>query len=144
MTMTDSAVRGRFAELVKLHLQGRRFLDREQETKLLEDAVTRYSLSLEEAQATIRTSAEALGVVLARELDRPTVQLLKTLGDRQGRVARDDFRKVVAFYRARTGAALTEADGQKRVKRLMEENEIAPRRQGRIVPTRRWYRAIEA
>jgi hypothetical protein len=29
------------------------------------------------------------------------------------------------------------------VKRLMEELDLKPKRSGRLLPTRRWYRAIE-
>jgi UDP-N-acetylmuramate: L-alanyl-gamma-D-glutamyl-meso-diaminopimelate ligase len=40
--------------------------------------------------------------------------------DRRGRVARQDFNKAVAFYRARAGAGLSEAEAARRVKRRME------------------------
>lgn len=144
MTGHVEAPRGRFEELVKLHLQGRRFLDREQEMRLLEEAVSRYGLALDEATGMLRAAAEAETIATERELNRSVAQLLKTLADARGRVSREDFAKAVAFYRARAGAGLSQQDAERRVKRLMEENDLAPRRSGRLLATRRWYRAIEA
>ena len=144
MASDTPAARGRFDELVKLHLQGRRFLDRDQETRLLEEGVTRYALTLDQASGVLRAAAEQDEVATERELERSAAQLLRTLADRRARVSRDDFRKAVAFYRARAGAGLSQAEAERRVKRLMEQADLVPRRAGRLVPTRRWYRAIEA
>lgn len=144
MMASDTPAQGRFQELVKLHLHGRRFLDRDQETRLLEEGVTRYGLTLEQASGVLRATAEQDEVATERELSRSAAQLLRTLADRRDRVSREDFRKAVAFYRARAGAGVTVAEAERRVKRLMEQDELAPRRAGRLVPTRRWYRAIEA
>ncbi len=141
--MRDNPQAAQFAELVKLHLQGRRFLDREKELKLLEEGVMRYNLTAAEASGALRGSAEEAGVANQAELDRSTLQLLKTLGDKRGRVARQDFRKVAAFYRGRAGSAMTEVVAQGQVKRLMLENDIPARRAGRVLPTRRWFRAID-
>ena len=141
--MHESAPRGRFAELVRVHMMGRRFLDREQERKLLEEGVSRYGLTLDEASGVLRAAAEGDEIALEAELGRSGSQLLKTVADRRGRVSREDFGKVAAFYRARAGSALTPADAEKRVKRLMEELDLQPKRSGRLLPTRRWYRAIE-
>lgn len=134
----------RFAELVKLHMQGRRFLDREQERKLLEEGVGRYGLTLEEATGLVRTQAEGGEIALEGDLGRAGGQLLRTMADRQGRISREDFEKVSKFYRMRAGASLSQAEAERRVKRLMEELELQPRPSGKLLRTRRWYRAIEA
>lgn len=134
----------RFAELVKLHMQGRRFLDREQERRLLEEGVGRYGLTLEEATGVVRAHADGTEIALEGDLGRSGGQLLRTMADRQGRVSREDFGKVASFYRMRAGGGLTQAEAERRVKRLMEEMELQPRRSGRLLRTRRWYRAIEA
>lgn len=136
--------RTRFGELVKLQMQGRRFLDRERERRLLEEALTRYGLTLDEATSVLRAAAEHDEVALEGELGRSSGQLLRTLADRRGRVARDDFAKAVAFYRARAGAGLTEAEAAKRVKQQMQELDLQPKPAGRLFRTRRWFRAIEA
>jgi hypothetical protein len=140
----ENRPQARFAELVKLHMQGRRFLDREQERKLLEEGVGRYGLTLEEATGLVRTQAEGGEIALEGDLGRAGGQLLRTMADRQGRISREDFEKVSKFYRMRAGASLSQADAERRVKRLMEELELQPRPSGKLLRTRRWYRAIEA
>jgi hypothetical protein len=72
------------------------------------------------------------------------LQLLRTLSDQRGRIARGDFEKTANFYRGRAGTSVTETDARTRVKRLMEENDIGAKKAGFPLPTRRWYRAIEA
>lgn len=144
MTVTDTPPRGRYADLVKLQLQGRRFLDRDQERRLLEEGLTRYGLTLEQASGLLRSAAQDDEIALEAELAASSRELLKTLADRRGRIAREDFGRAVAFYRARAGGGLTEAEAQTRVKRLIEELGLQPKPQGRILRSRRWYRAIAA
>ncbi len=142
MSMMEGPDAARFGELVRLHTQGRRFLDREEERRLLEEGVTRYRLRLDEARGILRSAAAEEDMSLEHEVNASAAQLLKTLADRRSRVARKDFDKAVAFYRARAGRNLTPVDAQRRVKRLMEESELKPARSGRILRTRRWYRQI--
>jgi hypothetical protein len=144
MTVTETPARGRFEDLVKLQLQGRRFLDRDQERRLLEEGLTRYGLTLDQANGLVRSAAQQDEIALEAELGASARHLLKTLADKGGRVARGDFAKAVAFYRARAGGGLNEAEAQRRVKRLMEELDLRPRPHGRLLRSRRWYRAIEA
>lgn len=142
MSMMEGPDAARFGELVRLHTQGRRFLDREEERRLLEEGVTRYRLRLDEARGIVRSAAAEGDMSLEHEVNASAAQLLKTLADRRSRIARKDFDKAVAFYRARAGRSLTPVDAQRRVKRLMEESELKPARSGRIIRTRRWYRQI--
>jgi hypothetical protein len=142
MAMTENPDTARFGELVRLHTQGRRFLDREEERRLLEEGVTRYNLRLEEARGMVRAAAAEEDMSLEHEVNASAAQLLKTLADRRSRITRRDFEKAVAFYRARAGRNVTPVDAQRRVKRLMEETELKPARSGRILRTRRWYRQI--
>ena len=140
MIPTDQTQRQRYAELVKLQLQGRRFLERDQERRLLEEGLMRYGLTLDQASGVLRGAAEHDEVALEGEIGASSRELLRTLADKRSRVSRDDFRRAVAFYRARAG--VPEADAQKRVKRLMEELDLRPKPVGRLIRTRRWYRAI--
>jgi len=143
-TETTTPQPTQFAELVKLHMQGRRFLDQDREMKLLEEGVSRYNLTLADAQGALRSAAQEAGVASQSELDASTLQLIKTLSNRQGGLGRADFDKTAAFYRGRAGAAVTEEEARTRVKRLMQENDVQAKRSGLLVRTRRWFRAIEA
>jgi hypothetical protein len=143
MAQDERMPKDRFADLVKLHVQGRRYLSREAEERLLEEAVSRHDLSLAEAEAVLRGAARDAGIASEAEVSDSSLALLRTFADSQGRVKRADFERVVAFYRSRTGG-LSPEEVRRRVKALMEENDLKPRRAGRILPTRRWYRAIES
>jgi len=91
----------------------------------------------------VRSAAQDGEVALEGELGVSARQLLKTLADRRGRVARPDFDRTVAFFRARAGGGVTEVEAKRRVKRLMEELDLQPRPTGRLIRSRRWYRIIE-
>ena len=144
MPMNETDCRTRFGELVRLHTSGQRFLDRDAERQLLEEGLTRYNLSFDEARGVVRAAVADADVALEAELSSTTQQLLRTLANRRGQVGRDDFEKVVAFYRARAGNRVTPAKARQRVKALMEDSDLQPARAGRIIRTRRWYRQIEA
>jgi hypothetical protein len=144
MMTADLPDRARFAEYAKLQMQNRRFLAREDERRLLEEALTRFNLGLDDATGLLRNAAEDGQVALEQELGASSRQLLKTMADRRGRVARADFDRAVAFFRARAGGGVTEMDAKRRMKRLMEEMDLQPRPTGRLIRSRRWYRVIEA
>jgi len=133
---------GRFKEFLKLQLRRQRFLTQEQEARLLEEAVLRYHLTADEANGALRAAADDAEVVTEVELGQSTAQLLKAMADRRNRVDRADFEKAADFYRNRTHSAVSLAEAKKRVKRVMEENALDPRRSGRLIRTRRWYRQI--
>lgn len=143
MIATETDGRSRFAELVKLQTQGRRFIDSDQERKILEDGVTRYGLTLDEAVGMLRSTTENGSIALEGDIGVSVRQLLKTLADRRNRVAREDFDRSVAFYRARASGTISSADAQRRVKRMMEELDLQPKTTGLIIRSRRWYRMIE-
>jgi len=141
---SEAGPRSGYADLVKLQLQGRRFLEAEDERRLLEEGLTRYGLSLDQAAMHLRGAAQENDIALEGELAASARELLRTLADRHGRISREDFARAVNFYRARARRAISEAEARKRIKRLMEEIELRPKPAGRILRTRRWYRAIEA
>ena len=132
----------RFKEFLKLHLRRQRFLTQEQESRLLEEAVLRYNLTADEANGVLRAATDDAEVVTEAELLSSTVQLLKAMADRRSRVTREDFDKAADFYRSRTGTTVTPVEARKRVKRVMEEQGLEPRRSGQLLKTRRWYRQI--
>ena len=92
----------------------------------------------------MRGAAQEESIALEGELGQSSRELLRTLADRRNRVARAVFDHAVAFYRARAGGGITQAEAQRRVKRLMEESDLQPRPAGRVLRSRRWYRVIEA
>lgn len=132
----------RFKEFLKLHLRRQRFLTQEQEARLLEEAVLRYNLTADEANGALRAAADDADIVTEAELLNSSVQLLKAMADKKNRISREDFDKAADFYRSRTGTTITPIEARKRVKRVMEEQGLEPRRSGQLLKTRRWYRQI--
>lgn len=132
----------RFKEFLKLHLRRQRFLTQEQEARLLEEAVLRYNLTADEANGALRAAADDADIVTEAELLNSSVQLLKAMADKKNRISREDFDKAADFYRSRTGTTITPIEARKRVKRVMEEQGLKPRRSGQLLKTRRWYRQI--
>jgi hypothetical protein len=132
----------RFKEFLKLHLRRQRFLTQEQEARLLEEAVLRYNLTADEANGALRAAADDADIVTEAELLNSSVQLLKAMADKKNRISREDFEKAADFYRSRTGTTITSIEARKRVKRVMEEQGLEPRRSGQLLKTRRWYRQI--
>lgn len=68
--------------------------------------------------------------------------MLQTSADPKKRITRRDFDQVVAYYKSRTRGALSDEDVRKRVKGLVGDLELKPKRSGLILRTRRWYRSI--
>ena len=132
----------RFKEFLKLYLRRQRFLTQEQEARLLEEAVLRYNLTADEANGALRAAADDADIVTEAELLNSSVQLLKAMADKKNRISREDFEKAADFYRSRTGTTITPIEARKRVKRVMEEQGLEPRRSGQLLKTRRWYRQI--
>lgn len=135
-------VREQYADLVKLQMSGSRFLSDERERALLEDGLTRYGLSLDQARGMVRGTAEERGTTLQRDVDEAAAYMLRDAAEDSGRVRRRDFERVVGFYTLRSEGTLPVAEIARRVKALMEQNKLRPRRAGLLL-SRRWYSKIK-
>ena len=143
----EDVVRGggdnrRFADLVKLNGLGRRYIDRVQERHLLEDGVTRFGLTLDEARGVLRSVAEDNNYVFESETGRRIQQLMNRHAGKNGLISRGQFRRTVELLRDFSDNTITDAEARRQLKRIMMENGWRPRRAG-LMRTRRWYRQIE-
>jgi hypothetical protein len=143
---SDEMVRGgenrRFADLVKLNGVGSRYIDRERERRLLEEAVTRLGLSLEEARGVLRSVGEDSGYVFESEARRRIEQMLNRQAGRRGLISRTQFRSTAQLFRDFSDNTIGEPEARRQLKRIMIENGWRPRRAG-LLRTRRWYRQVE-
>ncbi len=135
-------VKEQYADLVKLQMSGSRFLTDERERGLLEDGLTRYGLSLDQARGMVRGAAEERGSTLQRDVDEAAVFMLRDAGEMKGLVRKRDFERVVGFYTLRSEGTMPAAEIALRVKTLMEQNKLKPRRAG-LLMTRRWYNKLK-
>ena len=150
LTVADDLVRRgadeparRFADLVKLSGLQTRYIDREREQRLLEEAVTRFDLSLDQARGIMRSVAEDLGYTFETETARRIQQVMARQAGRRGTVSRSQFNSTAQVLRDFSGNTITEAEARKQLKRVMADNGWRPKRAG-LFWSRRWYRQIEA
>lgn len=137
----DSDGAERFAELAQLRLMNREFLAADDEIALLEDGMRTYGLTLAQARGVVSKVADDQDVALARELEKGVEQWVKTAGGRGKRLGRRQFDQMVATYENGAHGEMSRDEVKKRVKALMERNDVEPKRAG-LLRTRRWYNKI--
>ena len=131
----------RFAEVVELRVMNKEFLAADEEIALLEIGVRTYGLPLVEARGIVGKVADDNDVALARELEKGVEQWVKTAGGRNKRLARRQFDEMVATYETGAHGEMSKDEIKKRVKTLMERNDVEPKRAG-LLRSRRWYNKI--
>lgn len=139
---TDDA-RQRFADLVKLNGLSSKFLDRETERRILEEGVTRYDLSLDDARGLLRTVAQDEGLVFESETGTRIRQVLDRHAGKKGKISKDQFLQASAILRDFSDNAIGEEEAKRKIKRIMIDNGWKPRRAG-LLQTRRWFNSIDA
>ena len=80
-------------------------------------------------------------MALARELETGVEQWVKTAAGRRKRLGRRQFEQMVATYENGAHGEMSKDEAKKRVKALMERNDVEPKRAG-LLRTRRWYNKI--
>jgi hypothetical protein len=141
MVRTDDTAR-RYADLVKLNGLGCRFIDRTQERHLLEEGVTKFNLTLDEARGVLRSVAEDNSYVFESEAGRRIQQVLSRHAGKSGMISRRQFRRTADVLRDFSDNAIGEAESRRQIKRIMMENGWRPRRAG-LLRTRRWFRLVQ-
>lgn len=134
--------RRRFADLVKLNGLTSKFIDRETERRVLEEGVTRFNLTLDEARGMMRSVAEDNDYVFESETGRRIRQVLDRHAGKKGKISRKQFEQTAEILRDFSNGAIGEAEARRHVKRIMIENGWKPRRAG-LLPTQRWYKSVE-
>lgn len=97
---------------------------------LLSRGVTEYGLSANEAQQALESTAEAQGVALGRHMERDTVAYLRSVQDRQGRLAKGDVKHGAKLYRRLSGVRVTAAEAEQRAARIAEAAGLVARPEG--------------
>lgn len=137
----DEAQR-RFADLVKIHGLKTKFIERSQEVRLLEEGVTRYNLSLDQARAVMRDVAEENGYVFESEHRRRAEQLLSRHAGRDGTISRRDFDSTAQILRDFSEKTIGEGEARRQLKQIMMQNGWRPGRAG-LTRSRKWYEQVE-
>lgn len=136
----DAGLR-RFGDLVKLSGLGDRFIDRAQERRLLEEGVTRFDLTLDEARGVLRSVAEDQKYVFESDAGRRIEQVMSRQAGKKGRISRRQFRQTVQMLRDFSDNTISEVEARRQLKLIMLDNGWQPRRAG-LFRTRRWFRQV--
>ncbi|MEI7601425.1 MAG: hypothetical protein WCJ41_19180 [Aestuariivirga sp.] len=131
----------RLRQLVRLRTQRGRVLTAGDEDKLLEEAVTRLDVSLSRARGVLYAEMQNGNIELETDIDDRMQELVKSVAGAKDRLSRHDFERIAVFYASRLKSPV-EACRQK-VKKIMEDEGISPRRAG-FIPSRSWYRRIKS
>lgn len=120
------------------------FIRSEDERRLLQDGMSRFNLSLDEANGAMLATVNDQKLVLQRVADEGTREFLNVQANRtrQRRLSRQDFRQAVEMYRAKARQKISEEEAKRRVKALMLEEGISAKRHGWIIRSRRWFNSI--
>jgi dynactin complex subunit len=120
------------------------FIRAEDERRLLQDGMTRFNLSLDEANGAMLATVNDQKLVLQRVADEGTREFLNVQASRsrQRTLSRHDFRQAVEMYRAKARQRVSEEEAKRRVKSLMLEEGITAKRHGWIIRSRRWFNSI--
>lgn len=120
------------------------FIRAEDERRLLQEGMTRFNLSLDEANGAMLATVNDQKMVLQRAADEGTREFLNVQANRnrQRCLSRADFRQAVEMYRAKARQRISEDEAKRRVKALMREEGISAKRHGWIIRSRRWFNSI--
>lgn len=141
MSSTDDA-RKRFADLVKLNGLTSKFISRETERRILEEGVTRYELSLDDARGLLRTVAADEDFVFESETGLRIRQVLDRHAGKKGKISKTQFLQTSAILRDFSNDAIGEEESKRQVKRIMIDQGLEPRRAG-LLRSKRWYKNVE-
>lgn len=138
--------RRRFADTVRIEAMNGGFIRADEERRLLQDGMARYNLSLEEARGVLLSTVNDQGFSLQRatEAEIRDLILVQSARNRGRRLSKAEFQQAVEMYRAKTKGRVTVDEARLRVKAIMDENNVQPKRAGWVIRSRRWYNSIKA
>lgn len=140
----DPDSRRRFADMVRIEGMNGGFIRLEDERRLLQDGMARFHLSLDEAHGLMLATVNDQNLALQRLADEGARDLLNMQANqnRGRRLSRREFDQAVEMYRAKTRGRISPEEARRRVKALIVEEGIRPRRAGWIIRSRRWFNSI--
>ena len=140
----DPETRRRFADMVRIEGMNGGFIRVEDERCLLQDGMARFHLSLDEANGSMLATVNDQKLVLQRVADEATREILTMQANQNSgrRLSRREFEQAAEMYRAKARGKITPDEARRRVKALMVEEGIRPRRAGWVIRSRRWFNSV--
>ena len=140
MSVSD-AVRKQFVDYIMLQVFDDQYIDREEEKKILQEGVAK-GIGVEEGLAIIQQVASEKGLILERDAEERTKEMLETFASNDGKVDKKEFADAMAIFKNHTKGKIPEHEMQKRLKRMMVANGWNAKEGGLFGS--KWFSAIEA
>ncbi len=134
--------RKRFADLVRLNGLTCTFISRETERRILEEGVTRFEMTLDDARGVLRTVAADEEFVFESEACHRVNQILERYAGKKGKISKDQFLQSAAILRDFSNDAISEKEAKRQIKTMMIDEGWEPRRAG-LLRSKRWYNRVE-
>lgn len=137
------ARRQRFAEFVKIQALETKVIRRDEERAILRDGTTRFELPLDEARGVMLVTIRDNDFALQSDIETQVSELVMMFSERQnGKLSKKQFQQAVEMYRIKARSGFARPEIETRVKSMMEQNAIKPKRAGWILRSRKWYNKI--
>jgi len=128
-----------FREYIALQAYDDKYIDRQEEKKILEVGV-KNDIGVEESLAIIQKVASEKGFVLEREAEDRAKEFLENAATNDGKVDKKEFADAVTLFGKATKGKIREPEMQKRLKQIMEDNGWQAKEGGFFGS--KWYSAI--
>jgi Ca2+-binding EF-hand superfamily protein len=128
-----------FREYIALQAYDDKYIDRQEEKKILEVGV-KNNISVEESLALIQKVALEKGLVLERDAEERAKEFLAQAAANDGKVDKKEFEDAVALFGKATKGKIREPEMKKRLKQMMEDNGWKAKEGGLFGS--KWYSAI--
>jgi Ca2+-binding EF-hand superfamily protein len=128
-----------FREYIALQAYDDKYIDRQEEKKILEVGV-KNNISVEESLAIIQKVAAEKGFVLERDAEERAKEFLENAATNDGKVDKKEFEDAVTLFGKATKSKISEPEMKKRLKQMMEDNGWKAKEGGLFGS--KWYSAI--
>jgi Ca2+-binding EF-hand superfamily protein len=139
MSVSDD-VRKQFVDYIMLQVFDDQYIDRQEEKKILQEGVTK-GVGVEEGLAIIRQVVSEKGLILERDAEERTKEMLETFASNDGKVDKKEFADAMAIFKNQTKGKIPEHEMQKRLKIMMVENGWNAKEGGLFGS--KWFSAIQ-
>jgi hypothetical protein len=136
----SEAIRNQFIEFITLQGFDDKYIDREEEKRILEVGV-KNGISVEESLSLIRQVASQKGVVVERDAEESAKEFLEAAATNDGKVTKKEFEETIALLKNKSQGKIPEPEMKKRLKKMMEDNDWKAKEGGLFGS--KWYSEIE-
>jgi hypothetical protein len=132
-------VRKQFIEYIMLQVYDDQYIDRAEEKNILEMGIKK-GISVEEGLTIIRQVAEEKGLVIEREAENRTKEVLEQFARNDGVVDKKEFEDALSLFKTACKGKVPEPELKRRLKKMMLANDWKAKEGGLFGS--KWFSAI--